>query len=451
MNGEGRLNPRSRVAAPIVISSSNVDVYRNIIYNRDSNYEIGSQVSDQSQILNCTFNWLGSKDEDKVFERLFHRKDRFDLAKIEYLPYLLHYSNPGTNLINQFPSYIPRFHVDGSDKVGGEVDGQEILPAGSYDVERDINIRPGGKLILQSGVTLNFAPSVGMMVAGKLEARGTAPDDILFTLKREPVMVNDTAAELINMDGEIEAETEPVIPKDLPPPAPVRLLGGRTEHEGRLQVMVDGKWGTVCDYGWTIIDAALVCHQLGLALNPNDWRLERSEIPGAGTQEDILLSHVRCTEHDTDITKCRSERKIEFENSCTHDMDVGVRCYEGAWAGIRFGVLADRADIQYVTVKKAGLFDYTTNIFKPAVQMDFARHNFDHVRVVENLHDGLGVIYSDIFGGGTVNNVRNSEFSNNYGNGISLKQLGLQVQGRFDAFGLFSLINSSLILFRQHH
>lgn len=429
MNGEGRLNPRSRVAAPIVISSSNVDVYRNIIYNRDSKYEIGSQVSDQSQILNCTFNWLGSKDEEKVFERLFHRKDRFDLAKIEYLPYLLHYSNPGTVLINQFPTYIPRFHVDGSDKVGGEVDGQEILPAGSYEVERDINIRPGGKLILQSGVTLNFAPSVGMMVAGKLEARGTAPDDIMFTLKRAPVMINETA-EMISIDDEVEMDTtEPVIPKNLPPPAPVRLMGGRTEHEGRLQVMIDNKWGTVCDYGWTMIDAALVCHQLGLALNPIDWRLERSEIPGAGTQEDILLSHVRCTEHDTDITKCRSERKDEFENSCTHETDVGVRCYEGAWAGVRFGVLADRADIQYVTVKKAGLFDYTTNIFKPAVQMDFARHNFDHVRVVENLHDGLGVIYSDIFGGGTVNNVRNSEFSNNHGNGISLKQLGLQVQG----------------------
>lgn len=428
MNGEGRLNPRSRVAAPIVISSSNVDVYRNIIYNRDSKYEIGSQVTDQSQILNCTYNWLGSKDEEKVFERLFHRKDRFDLAKIEYLPYLLHWSNPGTTLINPIPTYIPRFHVEGSDKVGGEVDGQEFLASGSYEVERDINIRPGGKLTLQSGVILNFAPSVGMMVAGKLEARGTAPDDILFTLKREPVMVNETS-EMVMIDGEVEADTEPVIPKNLPPSAPVRLLGGRTEHEGRLQVMVDGKWGTVCDYGWNIIDAALVCHQLGLALNPIDWRLERSEIPGAGSQEDILLSHVRCTEHDTDITKCRVEKKDEFENSCTHDMDVGVRCYEGAWAGVRFGVLADRADIQYVTVKKAGLFDYTTNIFKPAVQIDFARHNFDHLRVVENLHDGLGVIYSDIFGGGAVNNVRNSEFSNNLGNGISLKQLGLQVHG----------------------
>jgi len=428
MNGEGRLNPRSRVAAPVVISSSNVDIFRNVIYNRDSKYEVGSQVSDQSQILNVTYNWLGSKDEDVVFERLFHRKDRYDLAKIEYLPYLLHHSNPGTTLINQFPTYIPRFYTENSNKIGGEVDGQEILPSGTYDVEKDINIRPGGKLILQRGTILNFSPSVGMMVAGKLEARGTSPDDIMFTLKREPVMINDTTESLTN-EGELEAETEATVPKNSPPPIPIRLLGGKSEHEGRLQIQIDGQWGTVCDYNWNIINAALVCHQLGLALNPNDWRLERNEIPGAGSHEEILLSNIQCTEHDTDITKCRFEKKNEFENSCTHEMDVGVRCYEGAWAGIRFGVLADRADIQYVTVKKAGLVDYATNMFKPAIQMDFARHNFENIRVVENLHDGLGVIYSDIFSGTSVNNIRNSEFSNNYGNGISLKQLGLQVHG----------------------
>lgn len=425
MNGEGRLNPRSRVAAPVVISSSNVDIFRNIIYNRDSKYEVGSQVSDQSLILNVTYNWLGSKDEEKIFERLFHRKDRYDLAKIEYLPYLLHHSNPGTTLINQFPQYSPRFFTENSDKIGGEVDGLELLPSGTYEVERDINIRPGGKLILQPNTILNFAPSVGMMVAGKLEARGTTPDDILFTLKREPVMVNETSE---NHD-DVEAETETIVPSNLPPPVPIRLLGGRSEHEGRLQIQIDGKWGTVCDYGWNVINAALVCHQLGLALNPNDWRLERSEIPGAGSSEEIILSHVQCTEHDTDITKCRSEKQGEFQNSCTHEMDVGVRCYEGAWAGVRFGTLAERADLQYVTIKKAGLFDYATNTFKPALQLDFARQNFENIRVVENLHDGMGVIYSDIFAGNSVNNVKNSEFSNNYGNGISIKQLGLQVHG----------------------
>lgn len=430
MNGENRLSPRSRVAAAVVISSSNVDVYRNIIQNTASKYEVGSQLSDQSQVLNVTYNWLGNSDEEKIYNRLFHRKDRYDLAKIEYLPYLLHNSNPGANTIIAYPTYVPRFFNEGSDRVGGEVDGQEILPTGVYTVDRDINVRPGGKLMLQPGVVLNFAPSVGIMVAGKLEARGRSPDDIFFTLKRAPVMrAGDNETDEMSTEN-MELEAEMVTELEQEPKIPVRLLGGASEHEGRLQVYTSGRWGTVCDYGWTQINAALVCHQMGLALNPRDWRLLRSEVPSAGTSEDVILSNVRCTEHDVDITQCRAERVStgDFYNSCTHDQDVGIRCYEGAWAGLRFGVLADRADLQYVTIEKAGLFDYTTNTFKPAMQMDFARHNLENVRVVNNLHDGLGIIYSDIYGG-SINNVKNCEFANNRGNGISLTQLGLRVHG----------------------
>lgn len=425
---ENRLSPRSRVAAPVVISSSNVEVFRNIIHNRESRYEVGSQVSDQSQVLNVTYNWLGHKDEEQIFNRLFHRKDRYDLAKIEYLPYLLHNSNPGANTIMSITQFVPRFFTEGSDVVGGEVDGQEVLPSGTYTVDRDINIRPGGKLILHPGVTLNFAPSVGMMVSGKLEARGKNPDDIFFTLKRMSSMAFENETTDGNID-ETEMGTEPIVITEQTPQVPIRLLGGKSEHEGRLQVYLNGRWGTICDYGWNIINAALVCHQLGYALNPSDWQLQRSELPNAGTSEDVILSHVQCTEHDIDITKCRAERATnkDFFNSCTHAHDVGIRCYDGAWAGVRFGVLAESTDLQYVTIEKAGLFDYATNTFKPALQMDFARHNLENVRVVNNLQDGLGIVYSDIYG--SMNNVKNSEFAMNRGSGISLKQLGLRVQG----------------------
>lgn len=85
-----------------------------------------------------------------------YRKDRYNLAKIEYLPYLLHSSNPGASTIMQFPTFVPQFHMEGTDIVGGEVDGVENLRAGEYRVLRDINIRPGGRLALQPGVTLKW-------------------------------------------------------------------------------------------------------------------------------------------------------------------------------------------------------------------------------------------------------------------------------------------------------
>ncbi|XP_017468955.1 PREDICTED: protein bark beetle isoform X2 [Rhagoletis zephyria] len=431
-DGSGRLNPRCRVAAAVVVASSNVDIYRNILHNLDSAYEVGSQLSDQSQIINATYNWLGHSDEYKIFARLFHRNNRYNLAKIQYIPYLLHSSNPGSTTIITMSTLVPRFSQEGSDLIGGEIDGQEILSSGTYRVTKDINIRPGGKLTLQPGVTLRFEPSVGMMVAGKLEARGRRPDDIFFTLKRETVITMDNTTDVDQLDVDIiDIETESIIEKNEPPRMPVRLVGGAGDYEGRLQVYLDGRWGTVCDYGWTVLNAALVCHHLGYTLNPRDWRLHRSQMPTVGVTEDVIVSNMRCTEHDTDITKCRAEyaTRGEFENSCSHDNDVGMRCYEGAWAGLRFSMLAERADLQYLTIEKAGLFDYTTNVFKPAIQMDFARHNLENVRVVDNLQDGLGVVYADIYGGKSVNNIKNCEFVGNRGNGISLKQLDLRIQG----------------------
>lgn len=417
-----RLTPRSRVAATIVLASSNIDVFRNIINNPEAQYEIGSHVEDQSKTLNCTYNWLGFGEEERVYNRLFHRKDRYNLARIVYMPYLLHSSNPGATQINYNSLYVPQFNVPGTFVVGGEVEGIEILRQGEYDVNKDINIRPGGKLVLQSGVTLKFPPAIGIMVAGKLEARGKRPNDITFTLKDEVVMSNDSFYET-------DPGVEPTTPGYSEPVVPIRLLGGRTQHEGRLQVRIGEKWGTVCNYKWNIINAALVCNQLGLALNPDDWFLEPNEIPNAGTTEDIILSNVECTEFDNDFTKCKAETRNQFENSCNHENDVGIRCYETSWAGVRFSVISERADLQYVTIEKAGLLDYSSNVFKPALQIDFARHSLESVKIANNYHDGLGILYSDLYGADAINTVRNSEFSNNRGSGISFKQLGLKVYG----------------------
>ena len=48
-------------------------------------------------------------------------------------------------------------------------------------------------------------------------------------------------------------------------PGTVRLVGGNSSREGRVEVCINDVWGTICDFGWSEDDAKVVCGQLGFS------------------------------------------------------------------------------------------------------------------------------------------------------------------------------------------
>ena len=104
----------------------------------------------------------------------------------------------------------------------------------------------------------------------------------------------------------------------------VRLVGGSSYNEGRVEVNYNGEWGTVCDDGWDDTDADVVCRQLGFG---SSGIAIKSAGFGQGSGS-IWLDNVECIGTESTIASC-GHLGLNITRSCSQREDSGVVCLGG--------------------------------------------------------------------------------------------------------------------------
>ncbi|CAO2583586.1 Deleted in malignant brain tumors 1 protein, partial [Lemmus lemmus] len=100
----------------------------------------------------------------------------------------------------------------------------------------------------------------------------------------------------------------------------MRLVNGRSQCEGRVEVYFNGIWGSVCDDLWGIQAAHVVCQQLGCGMA---LAAPRSSLFGEGSGP-IFLDDVRCLGTETNLGYCH-HLGLSVHN-CDHHEDAGAIC-----------------------------------------------------------------------------------------------------------------------------
>ena len=109
-------------------------------------------------------------------------------------------------------------------------------------------------------------------------------------------------------------------------PVTVRLVNGTNAWEGRVEVLYNSTWGTICGgWRWDISAANVSCRMLGYPAARHAYSHTSEHDYGRGSGP-IWLSSLACTGNEVSLSECSHREWGNIPSSCDHSRDVGVEC-----------------------------------------------------------------------------------------------------------------------------
>ncbi|XP_001951968.4 uncharacterized protein LOC100160261 [Acyrthosiphon pisum] len=101
----------------------------------------------------------------------------------------------------------------------------------------------------------------------------------------------------------------------------IRLMGGNTTNEGRVEVKVLGEWGVICDDKFDLREANVICRELGflssVAVKPNSYY-------GVPNKTRFVLDDLNCNGTENSLYSCQF--KEWGVHDCNAQESAGVVC-----------------------------------------------------------------------------------------------------------------------------
>ena len=103
----------------------------------------------------------------------------------------------------------------------------------------------------------------------------------------------------------------------------LRLVNGGDRYAGRVEVLRNGVWQTVCDDSWDMFEADVVCRQLGYGRARSAVSITDSDFGEGGSQQ-LELSW-SCSGTERCLEACR-RFAVSDSTRCSSSQNAGVIC-----------------------------------------------------------------------------------------------------------------------------